>query len=148
MRSNYYYFFFLKKIRELHRNPWIEKKLNEFGLGLPTRGTKSFSCDPTSNRKIQEFFLRIPLFQPGASNLRPKQNSNIILRNIGSFCHFPPGFWMIVAQKKVDTFPANEKPEKDKKKLIIFVECSPQSSFWLACPGSHAKPLQEAWKHK
>jgi hypothetical protein len=52
-----------------------------------------------------------------------------------------------VAQKKVDTFPANEKPEKDKKN-DNFLECSPQSSFWLACPGSHAKPLQEAWKHK
>ncbi len=31
---------------------------------------------------------------------------------------------------------------------VFTVQCSPQSSFRLACPGSHAKPLQEASKYK
>ncbi len=31
---------------------------------------------------------------------------------------------------------------------MIYLESSSQSSFWLACPGSRAKPLQETWKHK
>jgi hypothetical protein len=72
---------------------------------------------------------------PGTSNLRPKQNSNIILRIIGSFGHFPPGFWKIVAQKKVDTFPANfsKNPRKTKKNWLFSLNAVHRAVFgWPA----------------
>jgi hypothetical protein len=68
------------------------------------------------------------------------------VRIIGDFGHFSSGFGRLWP-KRVDTFPAKENPGKTKN-FNDFLECSPQNSFWLACPGSHAKNLQEAWKHK
>jgi hypothetical protein len=57
-----------------------------------------------------------------------------------------PKTWQRVAQKRSTLF-RRTKP-RERKKIDDFLECSPQSSFWLACPGSHAKHLQESWKHK
>jgi hypothetical protein len=92
-------------------------KFYELDQGCQPAAPKLF-CDPTSDWEIQAIFpqdiFRIfPLFQPGASNLRPRQNSNKKFWD-REFPPFALRFWLEITLFYWTQNPKN--PEKTKKK--------------------------------
>ncbi len=117
-------------------------KIYRIGSGLPTRGTKTFLWSYFRSETLGHFSQDIsrifPLFSQGRPTCGSNKTRKNILRIIGNFGHFPPGFLADSGPKKSRHFSSERKTRERQKKIDYFRWMQSTEQFlvdlpWITC---------------